>query len=95
MLLGWPFLEDVSYKQGIAFFDKHTPLNLVRLHSLPGHWVVADDVRQSRRTKVLLAGLLLGAMFPRVLLHGFQPVSPPSELVVHLLIEFTRLLANF
>lgn len=75
-------------------FSAHTSLDLIRLHPLPGHWVVADDVRQSRRAEVLLAGLLLGAVFPGVLLHRFQPVSPSPKFVVHLLVELARLLAN-
>lgn len=73
----------------------HTSLDLILLHSLPGHRVVPDDIRQSRRTEVLLARLLLRTMFPGILLHGLETVRPPAKLVMNLFVKFARLFANF
>lgn len=41
-----------------------TSLDLVWLHVLPRHGVILNYVGQSRGREVLLAGLLLRAMFP-------------------------------
>ena len=71
-----------------------TSLNLVRLHILPRHGVVLDDVWQGRGGEVLLARLLLGSMLPGILLHGLEPVLLATVLVLRLFKKLSRLLAH-
>jgi len=77
-----------------GFAISHFSLDLVLLHALPGHRVVADDIRQSSRVEVLLAGLFLGAMFPGVLLHGLQAIGSPPKFIMNLFVEFAGLFAD-
>jgi len=98
-LLWRPALERVDIEQAVnkvneGFAVSHFSLDLVLLHALPGHRVVADNIRQTGRVEVLLARLFLGTMFPGVLLHGLEAIGPPPKFIMHLFVEFAGLLAN-
>lgn len=79
----------------IEIWETLTSLDLILLHTLPGHGIVPNDIRQSCRTEILLARLLFRTMFPGVLLHGLESVRPPTKLIMNLFEEFAGLLSNF